>query len=125
MRAPQRSHKPVAADRAGREGTSQRSGAQKKMKTKGNRCVPQVCQASAFLQRMLRVVGTGELFWGAKLEVGHVFALCVVPTLRAAIGRPASVCLSVVTAALDPAVSCVHVCSLRATQHCVSTGVPR
>ena len=29
-----------------------------------------ICQASAFLQRMLRVVGTGEIFWATKLEVG-------------------------------------------------------
>ena len=32
--------------------------------------VPQVCQASIFLQCMLRVVGIGKLFWAAKLEVG-------------------------------------------------------
>ena len=32
--------------------------------------VPLIRQASAFLQRVLRVVSTGELFWAAKLEVG-------------------------------------------------------
>ena len=32
--------------------------------------VPRVCQASVFLQRMLRVVGTSKLFGAAKLEVG-------------------------------------------------------
>ena len=32
--------------------------------------VPMIRQASASLHRMLRVVGTCELFWAAKLEVG-------------------------------------------------------
>ena len=32
--------------------------------------VPQVRQALVFLQRMLRVVGTGKLFRAAKVEVG-------------------------------------------------------
>lgn len=38
-------------------------------------------------------------------------------------GQPSSVCLSVVAPAFDPAVSCVHECSLRATRQCVSHGV--
>ena len=43
--------------------------------------IPLICQASAFLQRVLRVVGTGELCWAAKLEVcrflqGRVPAAC-------------------------------------------------
>ena len=41
--------------------------------------VPLICQASVFLQRVLRVVGTGELFLAAKLEVGSfLHSGCVV-----------------------------------------------
>ena len=54
-----------------------------------------------------------------------MFPLSLLPVSRVANGRPASVRLSVVLPAPDPAVSCAHERSLRATRHCVSKDVPR
>ena len=54
-----------------------------------------------------------------------VFPLSLLPVSRVPNGRPSSVPLSVVSPALDPAVSSAHERSVCATRHCISKDVPR